>query len=178
MFSLRVRPRIKFYSERSITHVIECFHDTVESKEFQLDGTFLKSSIIIKIPDEIVHYWSPELQLEVSENPFKDDEFTEHPEKTIVRGFVGPKSTVWTLFMFFYIAFGALVLGGLIYGSSQQMLDMTVTGYWYGLLGGLGLFFTFVASQIGQKMGEEQTNILLKLIERSKGLCKERYGGA
>lgn len=178
MFSLRVRPRIKFYSERSITHVIECFHDTVESKEFQLDGTFLKHTIIIKIPDEIVHYWSPELQLEVSENPFKDDEFTEHPEKTVVRGFVGPKSTVWTLFMFFYIAFGALVLGGVIYGSSQQMLDMTVTGYWYALLGGLGLVLTLIASQIGQKMGEEQTNILLKLIERSKDLCRERYGGA
>ena len=178
MFSLRVRPRIKFYSERSIIHVIECFHDTVESKEFQLDGTFLKRTIIVKIPEEIVHYWSPELQLEVSENPLKDDEHTEHPEKTIVRGFIGPKSTVWTLFMFFYIAFGALALGGLIYGSSQQMLDMNVTGYWYALLGALGMIFTLIASQIGQKMGEEQANVLLNLIERSRDLCKERYGGA
>lgn len=178
MFSLRVRPRIKFYSERSIVHVIECFHDTVESKEFQLDGTFLKDSIVVKIPEEIVHYWSPELQLEISENPFKDDEHAEHPEKTVIRGFVGPKSTVWTLFMFFYIAFGALLLGGLIYGSSQQMLDMELTGYWFALLGGLGLIFTLIASQIGQKMGEEQTNILLNLIERSKELCQERYGGA
>ena len=55
---------------------------------------------------------------------------------------------------------------------------MTITGYWYALLGGLGLLFTLIASQIGQKMGEEQTNILLNLIERSKELCKERYGGA
>lgn len=177
MFSLRVRPRIKFYSERSIVHVIECFHDTVESKDFQLDGTFLKNSVIVKIPEEIIHYWSPELQLEISENPFKDDEHAEHREKTVIRGFVGPKSTVWTLFMFFYIAFGALLLGGVIYGSSQQMLDMEMSGYWYALLGGIGLLFTLVASQIGQKMGEEQTNVLLKLIERSRDLCKERYGG-
>lgn len=178
MFSPRVRPRIKFYSERSIVHVVECFHDTVESKEFQLDGTFLKSTIIVKIPEEILHYWSPELQLEVSENPFKDDEFAENTEKTVVRGFIGPKSTVWTMFMFFYIAFGGLLLGGIIYGSSQQMLDLAVTGYWYAVLGAVGLLITFIASQIGQKMGEEQTTVLLNLIERSKELCRERYGGA
>lgn len=158
--------------------MIECFHDTVESKEFQLEGTFLKSSINVKIPEEILHYWSPELQLEISENPFKDDEFTDHPEKTVVRGFIGPKSTVWTMFMFFYIAFGGLLLGGTIYGSSQQMLEMVATGYWYALLGGIGLLITFMASQIGQKMGEEQTTILLNLIDRSKELCKERYGGS
>lgn len=177
MISIRVRPRIKLYSDRSIVHVIECFHDTVESKDFQLDGTFLKSSMIIKIPDEIIHYWSPELQLEVSENPLKDDEYTEHKEKTVIRGFVGPKSTVWTMFMFLYIAFGALLLGGVIYGSSQQMLDQEGTGYWFALLGGIGFLLTFIASQIGQKMGEEQTTIFLNLIERARELCQERYGG-
>ena len=178
MFSLRVRPRIKIYSNRSIVHVIECFHDTVESKEFQLDGTFLKNQIVVKIPDEIIHYWSPELQLEISENPFKDDKHTDHKEKTIVRGFIGPKSTVWTMFMFLYIGFGGLMLGGLIYGSSQQMLDQEGTGYWYAILGIIGFVITFFASQIGQKMGEEQTMVFLKLVEKAQELCKERYGGS
>jgi len=176
MFSIRVRPRIKLYSNRSIVHVIECFHDTLESKEFQLDGTFLKNHILVKIPEEIHHYWSPELQLEVNENYMKDEPYTDHPEKTMIRGFIGPKSTVWTMFMFFYIAFGLLFVFGIVWGSSQQIIDIEVTGYWYGVLGGLGLLFTFIASQIGQKMGEEQTNLLLKLIDKSFETCKERYG--
>ncbi len=176
MFSVRVRPRIKLYSNRSIVHVIECFHDTLETKEFELDGTFLKNHILIKIPEEIHHYWSPELQLEVNENSMKDDEYAEHREKTMIRGYIGPKSTVWTLFMFLYIGFGGLLLGGIVYGSSQQMLGMEVNGYWYAILGGLGMIFTFIASQIGQKMGEEQSNMLLKLIDRATEMCKERYG--
>jgi len=158
--------------------VIECFHDAVESKEFQLDATFLKNNIIVKIPEEVHHYWSPELQLEVRQNPLKNEANTTHKEKTIIRGYIGPKSNVWTMFMFLYIAFGSLILGGVIYGSSQQMLDIPVTGYWYSLLGSMGLLLTFIASQIGQKMAEEESSILLNLIERARELCTERYGAA
>lgn len=176
MFSIRIRPRIKLYSNRSIVHVIECFHDTLESKEFQLESRFVKNHILVHIPEEIHHYWSPELQLEVSENPLLDDPHAEHKEKTMIRGFVGPKSTVWTMFIFFYVACFALLLFGIILGSSQQMIETEVTGYWYAIYGGIGVTLTFLASQIGQKMGEEQTKLLLNLIDKAYLLCRERYG--
>jgi len=172
MFSFRVRPRIKEYSNYSVEEVLDCFNETLESNDFSLDSTILKNHVLVKIPDEILHYWSPELQLEVSENYMKDDDYTDHKEDTMIRGFIGPKSTVWTMFMFFYIGFGGLTLVGTVYGSSQQILDMTANGYWYALLGGIGLVVTFIASQVGQKMGEEQTNLFLKLIEKAFDKCE------
>jgi hypothetical protein len=171
MFSFRVRPRIKRYTNHSVEEVIECFDAALNSNEFKLDGSLLKNHVLVKIPEEIHHYWSPELQLEIIENYMKDDEYADHQQNTIIRGFIGPKSTVWTMFMFFYIAFGALTLLGIVLGSSQQMLDMEANGYWYAILGGLGLVTTFIASQIGQKLGDEQTRLFLKLIEKACHNC-------
>ena len=76
------------------------------------------------------------------------------------------------MFIFFYIAFGVLTLFGTVLGSSQQMLDQATDGYWYAILGGLGLVITFIASQIGQKMGEEQTNMYLNLIKKAFDQCE------
>ena len=172
MLSFRVRPRIKRFTDYPVDAVLDCFHDVLESNEFKLDGILLKNHVIVKIPEEIHHYWSPELQLEVSENYMKDDEYTDHKENTMIRGFIGPKSTVWTMFIFFYIAFGVLTLFGTVLGSSQQMLDQAAGGYWYAILGGLGLVVTFTASQIGQKMAEEQTNMFLNLIKKAFDQCE------
>ena len=171
MLSFRVRPRIKRFSNYPVDAVLECFHDALDSNEFNLDSTILKNHVLVKIPEEIHHYWSPELQLEVSENYMKDDDYAEHKEQTMIRGFIGPKSTLWTMFIFFYIAFGVLTLFGIVLGSSQQMLDQAASGYWYAILGGVGLVITFTASQIGQRMGEEQTKMFLNLIKKAFEQC-------
>ena len=171
MISFRVRPRIKRFTNHSVDQVIDSFDETLQANDFKLDGTMLKQHVIVKIPEEILHYWSPELQLEISENYMKDDKFADNTEETMIRGFIGPKSTVWTLFMFLYIAFGLLALFGTILGSSQQMLDMPSEGYWFALLGGIGLVITFLASQIGQQMGHEQTDMLLRFIETAFKKC-------
>jgi hypothetical protein len=171
MFSIRVRPRIKRFTNTPIDEVLDCFTDVLESNEFNLDGTLLKNHVIVKIPDEIHHYWSPELQLEVNDNHLQDDDYSDHREKTMIRGFIGPKSTVWTMFMFFYTVFGVLTLFGVVLGSSQQMLDQDATGYWYAILGGIGLVIAFLASQIGQRMGHEQTKILISLTDKVFAQC-------
>jgi len=172
MLSFRVRPRIKRFSNYPVDAVLDCFHDALESNEFKLDSTILKNHVIVKIPEEIHHYWSPELQLEVSENYLKDDDYSNNNEETMIRGFIGPKSTVWTMFIFFYIAFGVLTLFGTVLGSSQQMLDQNADGYWYAILGGVGLATTFIASQIGQNMGNEQTEMFLRLINKAFDQCE------
>jgi hypothetical protein len=171
MLSLRVRPRIVRYTNSTVDEVMESFYHALESKEFNLEPTLLKNHVLVKIPDEIHHYWSPELQLEVNDNYMKDDENYHHQENTVIRGFVGPKSTVWTLFIFLYVVFGGLALFGIVLGSSQQMLNHAGSGYLYTILGGLGLVSTFAATLIGQKMGEEQTNLLVNLTKKAFENC-------
>jgi hypothetical protein len=171
MISFRVRPRIKRFTNHSVDQVIDCFDETLQANDFNLNGSLLKQHVIVKIPEEILHYWSPELQLEISENYMKEDKFSDNKEETMIRGFIGPKSTVWTMFMFLYIAFGLLTLFGIVLGSSQQMLDMPSEGYWFALLGGIGLIITLIASQIGQRMGQEQSDMLMRFIETAFKKC-------
>ncbi len=170
MFSIRIRPRIKRYTDHSVEEVLDCFTDTLESGDFHLEGTVLKNHVFVKIPEDFHHYWSPELQLEVTHNYLRDDGYSDRQENTIIRGFIGPKSTIWTLFMFFYIASGFLLLGGLIYGSSQTLIGVE-GNYWPAVIGGLGILLTFIASQIGQKMGEEQTELLMRFIDKALSKC-------
>ena len=172
MFSFRVRPRIKRYTNHSVEQVLECFNETLESRDFHLDGTIMKNHVLVKIPEEFNHYWSPELQLEVVENYLKDSQYSDdRQENTLIRGFIGPKSTIWTMFMFFYIGFGGLLLVGIIFGTSQSMIDVEAN-YWYAVLGGIGTLITFIASQIGQKMGEEQTKLFLQFIKKAFSKCE------
>lgn len=165
MFSFRVRPRVRKYTNYSPEKVLECFTRKIENHVSKLDGTILKNHVIVKIPGQSHKYYSPELQLEVNENYMKDDPYSDHQEETMIRGFIGPKSTLWTLFMFFYIGFGAATLFGIILGSSQQMLDQGSSGYWIALGGSIGIIITLMASQIGQKLGAEQTDLYLDLIQ-------------
>lgn len=165
MFSFRVRPRVRQFTNYPTSKVLECFANKIESHESKLDGTILKNHVIVKIPEADHKYYSPELQLEVNENYMKDDPYAERKEETMIRGFIGPKSTLWTLFMFFYIGFGAATLFGTILGSSQQMLDQTPHGYWIALAGAIGIITTLIASQVGQQLGSEQTDSFLMLIE-------------
>jgi hypothetical protein len=68
MLSFRVRPRIKKFSDYPVDAVLDCFHDALESNEFKLDSTILKNHVIVKIPEEIHHYWSPELSCPIIYN--------------------------------------------------------------------------------------------------------------
>ncbi|MEN8251819.1 MAG: hypothetical protein ABFS32_23060 [Bacteroidota bacterium] len=165
MISFRVRPRVRQYTNYSSDKVLECFARKIDSHECKLDGTILENHVIVKMPDELHKYYSPELQLEVGENYMKDEPYSERQEETMIRGFIGPKSTLWTLFMFFYIGFGAATLFGTILGSSQQMLDKAPHGYWIALGGALGIISTLIASQVGQKLGADQTQSFLNLIQ-------------
>ncbi len=172
MFSFRVRPRIKRYTNHSVAEVLACFNETLESSDFHLDGTIMKNHVLVKIPEEFSHYWSPELQLEVVENYMKDSQYgDDRQENTMIRGFIGPKSTIWTMFMFFYIGFGGLLLVGIIFGSSQSMIGVEAN-YWYAILGALGVVITFIAAQIGQHMGDEQTKMFLRFIDKAFSKCE------
>jgi len=62
MFSIRIRPRIRRYTDHSVEEVLECFTDTLESGDFHLEGNVLKNHVFVKIPEDFHHYWSPELR--------------------------------------------------------------------------------------------------------------------
>ncbi len=164
MSKLRVRPRIKRFSTESPGIILNRFRDLLDSGEFPVTGKIVQHHVIVKIEKDEQVYWSPELHLAVE--MYETDD--KNQGKTIIRGNIGPKSTVWTMFMFFYVLVGVLGLFGGMYGLSQWTLDMTPWAFWFLGLSMAILAGIWTAIRIGQKMGKDQAHILLAFIEKAQ----------
>ena len=107
------------------------------------------------LPENDVHYWSPQLRLSLEENE----------EGTLIRGLYGPKPSVWALFFYFYAAFGILGFFAGMYGFVQLSLDMPAPVLWsLPVLAGFSIIL-YLMSQTGQKIGAQQMFTLHNLFE-------------
>lgn len=81
----------------------------------ELKGEIIGDHIILDIKQESQHYWSPQLN-------FRVEEHESDANKSVVSGLIGPKPSVWTMFVFIYFVIG--VVGFLIssIGVSRLML--------------------------------------------------------
>lgn len=175
MFSIRIRPRIREFTNLSQEAVIEKFNSIIDSNKYPFQAKFVEEHIFVRCKPDKTSIWSPELTLDVVENYMKDDDYTEHKEETLVRGYVSPNPSIWALFIFSYVGFGLMFLGFLVYGTSQMMLDQPTQMGWYALISLVLILAVFMASQIGQRLGEEQTNMFLKFVEEGI-LAKDTTG--
>lgn len=164
MSSIRIRPRIRQFSNFSEEELLNNYQQLLDSGKYPFTGRVVQHHLFVKCNSAKQHFWSPELTLEVVKNYMKDDEYSEHKEPTLVRGYVSPKPSIWTFFAFAYIGLGLLCLGFVVYGTSQMMLDQPTNMLWYALVCLVLIAGVFVATQIGQRLGEEQTQTLLKFV--------------
>ncbi len=122
-------------------------------------GEIVDHHVLLKIPANHQHYWSPQLSLELEENE----------NGTLIRGLYGPKPGVWTMFVFFYSAFGFLTLLGLLFGLSQVMLKMNAYGLWAVPVGAVILIGLFIMSKVGQKLSKQQMYQLHDFLKSAVG---------
>jgi hypothetical protein len=124
------------------------------------DVVEIPGHIILKIKKEAQHYWSPQLNLALEE---VDD-------GTLIRGRYEPHHNVWTLFILIYLALSILALFVFIFGASQWGLGLPAKILWLIpvlLAMAAGLYFV---SQIGQKLGAEETFALHHFVEENLGV--------
>ena len=154
---LRVRPRFRIEVPDTPDEVKEKLKQALTADQARCNGQIVDTYVVLKIPNDQQHYWSPQLSLQLESN--KDG--------SLIRGLYGPKPGVWTMFVFFYSAIGFLTLMGLIFGLSQMMLDMNPYGLWSALIGGFLLIGFFVTSKIGQHLGLAQMHLLKDFLNDS-----------
>ncbi|MCF6353312.1 MAG: hypothetical protein L3J06_09910 [Cyclobacteriaceae bacterium] len=164
MFSIRIRPRIREFTNYSQEVVIEKFKAIIDSNKYPLHAKIIEHHLVIKWHNEKQAFWSPELTLEVVDNYLKEDEYSDHKEQTLLRGYISPQPAVWTFFVFAYVGLGLACLSFVVYGTSQMMLNQPTSLMWYTLGCLIGIAGVFIASQIGQRLGEDQTELLLKFV--------------
>lgn len=146
----RIRPRCRYTVELPADDVMKLIESQLRKGNENVTGSILQHHAYLKIPDKDQHYWSPEFHITV--------EATD--EGSLVRGVIGPKPKVWTMFMFFYSAVIVLLIFGSALGVSQWMLNMNAPWLWSipaALLLWLGIY---AAAIYGQNLGHKQTVLL------------------
>ena len=96
-----LRPRFKIELNQNNENALKTFENTKDSqKEFIVSR--VDNHVFIRIPKKRDHFWSPQLHIEIEEINNNSSE---------VKGLFGPKSTVWTMFMFFHFVVVSLFIG-------------------------------------------------------------------
>jgi len=106
--------------------------------------------ITLKIPMAKQRYWSPQMQLELEPTA----------SGTLIRGLIGPKPGIWTMFVFFYSGIGFLTMLGAMFGFSQWMLKMNAWAMWSVPVGLFIILCLYFISHIGQQLSKDQIGVL------------------
>lgn len=154
MSSLALRPRFKKQLVLQPKQVEKKFIDYLNRPDAKCIGNVVSKHIVLKVPKNIVHYWSPELAMDLFEN----DKGTE------IRGLFGPAPNVWTMFIFFYMLVGFLGLIFTMYGFTQYSLGKAPVALWaFPITIAVELTIYFIA-QSGKKIAHEQITYLNNIL--------------
>jgi len=150
-----IRPRFRLKSNLPIDEIKQIIEKGLK-KDNTVIGNVKMEYAIVKIPSREQHYWSPELQVHLEKDYDSDD--------TILRCLVGPKQTVWSLFMFVYIGIAVLTLFLGMYGLTQWQLGEFSNFVYVIPVGLLILPSIYTFSKIGQKTGRDQMMHLVSFL--------------
>ncbi len=98
-----LKPRFRIeLDNKSVDEILQSFKNNLAKDACKYCSKISGNHIFLDIPEEENRFWSPQLQVEV----LKD----ETNNKTIVKGILGPKPQIWTMFMFFHFILATLFI--------------------------------------------------------------------
>ena len=112
--NVAIRPKFELYIDHlNIREVIKRISVALEKENAPVKGTVIDSHIILRIPLDKQHYWSPQLDLEISEEDIGCK----------IKGLFGPRPSVWFMFVFFYSVLGFVSVMVMIMGLSLSNIS-------------------------------------------------------
>ncbi|MFK5959027.1 MAG: GTP-binding protein [Lutibacter sp.] len=111
--NIHLRPRFKMNFDDDQLNLIKKFKDNLEDGNCKYCSKIVDGHIVIDVPINENHFWSPQLNIEIEKVKEKT---------TIVKGLFGPKPQVWTLFMFFHFAVAVFFIGFSVMAYVQRTL--------------------------------------------------------
>ncbi|MDV7186113.1 GTP-binding protein [Lutibacter sp. TH_r2] len=154
--NIHLRPRFKMEFDENEEQLIAKFKYNLKDEECKYCSKIVDGHIVIDIPAEENHFWSPQLNIEVE----KIDD-----KKSVVKGLFGPKPQVWTLFMFIHFGVGVAFIGFLIMWYVKYMIKEDVT---FAVCMVIALpvfwFILYFIGRVGRKTGHKQMDELHKFM--------------
>ncbi|MDD3723557.1 MAG: GTP-binding protein [Lutibacter sp.] len=149
---LHLRPRFKLHFNESQQKLITKFQSNVKNTNCNYCVKVIDGHIVIDIPAEENHFWSPQLHIEIEQ--VKEN-------KSIVKGLFGPKPQVWIFFMFIHFVMAIAFIGFSIMAYVKRTLKSDYK---------MALIITFVLpilwivmyflGRLGKKRGHQQMDEL------------------
>lgn len=152
-----IRPHFKLISTLSVDDALQGVKDHIQKAN--PDGVRCKldqDHAHLSVPAEYEHYWSPVLSIIFEKN--------EEGEGTLLRCLVGPKQSVWAMFMLIYGAIGVLATFGLFYGGTKFQLENDATFLWSLPIAFILFLGVFLGAKFGQRKGHHQMDELIKYL--------------
>lgn len=143
-----LRPRFKKNLSMSREVFMQCITLHQQDKKYVISN--VDDHIFIRIPKSRSHFWSPELHLEIHENDSMQ-------KGLLLKGLYGPKSTVWTMFMFFHFVVAGLFISSSIWLYTRFALnDALRAPVIVMILMVLIWIVLYISGRIGRKTGADQ----------------------
>lgn len=161
-----IRPRFLFAVPYKKQEVLDRIAKLLEQTPDYVEGQIVDNHIILDIVGKELHFWSPHLNFRVEEDE-------DSPNVSVVLGHIGPRPTVWTLFVFFYFVIG--IIGFIITsnGVSKYLMDGS---FHYTLLGlpiaAIIMLSAFKAGKMGERLGASQIEQLKQFIRDALNMGK------
>lgn len=158
-----VRPRFYVLTDKTPKELADQINEALKSPEAKVKGKAYEQFWSFSLPEEEQHYWSPRLKVTVDTSP----------EGTEVRGLYGPRSSVWTMFVFFYSSIGFSIVVIAMLGMSYLTLDKPAGILWAVPVLILMFFSLYLVAYMGKKKGYDQMVKLHQCVEKATGLSLE-----
>ena len=142
-----LRPRFRYYVPTPQEEVAEQFNVILKDSNQKFTGTALKYHIVIDFPEKDRHYWSPQLDLNLEK----------YESGTLIRGLLGPRPNVWTVFMFFNAIGGVLGIGGSIIGIGQWSMGNDPMAFWLLPFSAIMFGGVYFAGKTGKKIAHNES---------------------
>ncbi|MCK4562237.1 MAG: GTP-binding protein [Flavobacteriaceae bacterium] len=142
-----LKPRFKMEFDENKENILNKFKNKLKDTDCKYDSTIVDYHVIIDVPIEDEHFWSPQMHVEIEKEN----------NKTIVRGVLGPKPIVWTFFMFlhFAVAITFFVFFVIFYSKWSLKQDYTFAMIMCFVMPIVWVLLYFVG-QLGKKIGYTQ----------------------
>ena len=157
MNKIAIRPRFNIETDFPKPELIERISSEIKSCNGKCEIDLVRNHIIFKIPEEMQHFWSPELSIEIEE----------HEETSVLRCILGPRSSLWTLFATFYAVSAFTGIIGLVLGFSQWSIGNYPSGFWLVPVSLLLIAIAYLVAITGQKLSYNEMLFLKKKLYRA-----------
>lgn len=155
MSTLEIRPRFELSSPLSKEELLGRLDEALNKPEAYFNGYITDWHVVLKIPSTDDHFWSPQLSMDV----------VDKEEGAVIYGLIGPKPSVWLMFVFFYFFLGFTLMVISVIGFSRYNLGLSAGILWLLPILSVVLIMVYLSASFGKKLGRDQMEQLVLFVK-------------